>query len=327
MKTAQLETLRMYSGDSSAHFGITRIRIETGPAAGVSALQVKTDLGLNLLVLADRGLDIARASYKGVNLGLALAAGIKSPFSFTEKGNEGFLKQFFGGLLTTGGISYSGPGTDEHGLHGVINNTPAENVNAWVDCSGEDVLLKISGVIREARIFSHHLALHREITVNTESNAVDVLDRVENYGFEPADIKMLYHINFGYPLLAPGSRIVSNATRLEPRDAGAAAGLEQALLIEEASPGRPEQCYFHLDSPEEAFARLENRALGLAATVRYRSSECPLLCEWKLMAAGDYALGLEPAGPAVFDDGLAVKTLAGGESCLYHVGLVFEELL
>ena len=326
MKTAHLELLRKYSGDSSAHFGITRFRMENGPAAGMAALQVKTDKGLNLLILADRGLDIARASYKGANLGLALAAGLKSPYSFTEKGNEGFLKQFFGGLLTTGGISYSGPGSEEHGLHGLVNNTPAENVNCWVDSTGDDVLLKVSGVIREARIFGHHLALHREITVNTESSAVEIVDRVENYGFMPAEIKLLYHINFGYPLLAPGCRIVSSAARLEARDAGAAAGLDQALLIEEASPGRAEQCYFHLDNPEEAFARLENSQLGLAATVNYRSSECPLLCEWKLMAAGDYALGLEPAGPAVFDDGLAVKTLAAGESCHYHVSIVFEEL-
>ena len=44
---------------------------------------------------------------------------------------------------------------------------------------------------------------------------------------------------------------------------------------------------------------LHNEKLGLAAMVRYDAMALPLLCEWKCMRAGEYALGLEPTTSSV----------------------------
>ena len=44
---------------------------------------------------------------------------------------------------------------------------------------------------------------------------------------------------------------------------------------------------------------LHNEKLGLAAVIRYDKSVFPLLCEWKCMRAGEYALGLEPTTSGV----------------------------
>ena len=44
---------------------------------------------------------------------------------------------------------------------------------------------------------------------------------------------------------------------------------------------------------------LHNEKLGAAAILKYDASVLPLLCEWKCMMAGDYALGLEPTAAGV----------------------------
>lgn len=70
-----------------------------------------------------------------------------SPEFFQENGDKGFLDNFFGGLLTTSGLSNLGTANEDegvkYGLHGTISNIPASNVAVEKVWKGDDYLLTI----------------------------------------------------------------------------------------------------------------------------------------------------------------------------------------
>ena len=179
-------------------------------------------------MLAGRALDVAWASYKGAPLGYISKTGVVGPAHFVEKGAEGFLRNFFAGLLTTAGLSNIGlpcqDGDESFGLHGRVGNIPAEDVCVSQGWKGEDYFIRVAGTVRQAKVFGECLLLHREITTQLGSNALVVRDVVENAGSRPEPLMLLYHCNFGYPIVSAGSRLYTSGGSVEPRDPTPAAG-------------------------------------------------------------------------------------------------------
>lgn len=304
MRKSELFELRKKCGDPSALCGIKDYVFNDGPARGMRAFDLKNGRGIEMTVLADRGLDIPYLSYKGVNIGLLNKVGLRSPYLFQENGASGFLKQFYAGMLTTCGLTYAGAAGEDGGkalgLHGPYDNIPAAKVSAWQDSEGDDIVLKLAGEVREAEVFGANMVLTRQLTLDTERDELHIHDVVENQGFDTAPLMMIYHINFGYPMLDDGARTYYSTTEVAPRTDFAAEGMHNYDIMEAPGVGRDEQCYYHTGhSDGEAFAMLHNEKLGIAAMVRYDKSVFPLLCEWKCMRAGEYALGLEPTTSGV----------------------------
>ena len=299
MKKSQEQALRMKCGDPSALCGIRDYVFNDGPARGVRALDLKNGRGIEMTILADRGLNIPWLSYKGHNIGFLNKVGVRSAHLYREDGAHGFLKQFYGGMLTTCGMTYAGAaGMDEGrmlGLHGPFDNIPAYGVTAWEDYEGDDKVLRVAGKVREAEVFGPNMLMTRRFTLDTERDMLHIHDVVENQGFAEEPLMMIYHINFGYPILDEGARTYYSTAEVAPRTDFAAEGMHNYDLMEAPEIGRDEQCYYHTGHGEgEAFAMLHNERLGIAAVVRYDKAVFPLLCEWKCMRAGEYALGLEP---------------------------------
>ena len=304
MRQSELFELRKKCGDPSALCGIKDYVFNDGPARGVRAFDLKNGRGIEMTVLADRGLDIPFLSYKGHNIGLLNKVGIRSPYLFQEDGASGFLKQFYAGMMTTCGLTYAGAagvdGGRALGLHGPYDNIPAAKVSAWQDCEGDEIVLRVAGEVREAEVFGANMVLTRQLTLDTERDAVHIHDVVENQGFDTQPLMMIYHINFGYPMLDDGAKAYFSTAEVRPRTDFAAEGMHNYDVMEAPGVGRDEQCYYHTGHAEgEAFAMLHNEKLGIAAAVRYDKAVFPLLCEWKCMRAGEYALGLEPTTSGV----------------------------
>lgn len=319
----------MRAGDLSGLYGIRRIRFEGGRAEGVRALELYTDHGLECTVLADRCLDIAVMRFRGVNIGLTTKVGISAPTYYTEDGLRGFLRQFQAGMLTTCGILSSGaPGTVDgvgYGLHGNISNTPADNVCAFeqTEENGE-IVLCVSGEVREASVFGEFMVLHREIRLNTETNRLSVVDTVENRGFETQPLMNLYHINFGYPMADEGTYCSSSMETVEARDADA--HIERYMKMEAPVVGQPEECFVHTGGEGAQFAMVYNAKLGIAGIVRFDADALPLLCQWKCCHAGDYALAFEPSvagfrGLEYAEKQPYMRRLAPGEQCRLRFGI------
>jgi hypothetical protein len=293
-------------GDPQQLAGITRCTLDEGKAAGVQALQVNTGGGLQLTVLPGRGMDIAGACFQGVNLCFLSPTGITSPAYYEEPG-LGWLRSFYAGLLTTCGITNAGaPSTDlgqSFGLHGRLSNAAAEDVSVQQAWEGEEYRLIIKGRMREVEAMGENLLLSRTIRTQLGARGFVLEDRIENRGFEAQPLMMLYHVNFGFPLLGPKARVVGPIRETVARDEEARRdrGVEEALIFPEPIQGYQEKVFFHTlaaDKGGDTFIALLNRDIGdgtpLGMVLRFNKKELPELSEWKMPRRGFYVMGLEP---------------------------------
>ena len=292
-------------GDISQLAGARRCTLESGKAKGVAAVEVKTGSGLNFTVLPDRGMDIAWADYKGIALGYISKTGVVAPAFYDSNGLE-FLRSFCGGLLTTCGLTYMGaPCVDEGkplGLHGRASNLPAEDVcvsNEWV---GDDFIIRIKGRIREAVVFGENMVLSREITARLGESKLTIKDTIENCGFKAEPLMLLYHFNFGYPLLDSSTELIlpGNST-VKARDAEAMKGMNECKVFADPVPGYAEQVFYHDSEPKDdgkVTATLFNKAIGnngISLNLTFNKKQLPYFAEWKQIGEGDYVVGMEPA--------------------------------
>jgi hypothetical protein len=298
--------------------GIEPFVFDDGPARGVRAFRFRTGSGLSFDVVPDRGMDLSFAEHGGTPLAWLSPNGVVAP-SFYEPAGEGWLRSFPGGLLVTCGLRNVGPPGEregeELGLHGRASNIPASRVS--YDVSWDDVgcILEARGEIREARVFGPNLVLRRRISARVGEPRLWIEDEIENEGFEPEPLMVLYHIDLGWPLLDETSRLVGPGRAgepPEPRDEVARGGLEAWDRFAAPTPGFKERVFYHrpaagLDGLAEA--RVENPALGLAFSVRFHPEELPEFVQWTMTGEGTYVLGLEPATCRV--EGSAAEEAAG----------------
>jgi hypothetical protein len=297
------EGLMKRVGDISQIAGVRTYTMREGRADGVKAVDVRTQ-ALNFTVLMDRGMDIAWADYKGIPLAYISNTGVCSP-SFFEEPDKGFLRNFTAGLLTTCGLtSFGAPCNDDGealGLHGRISNTPAENESVYADWEDDDYVIRVRGKMRQSRVFGENLTLTREIETRLLSNSLIIRDTVENCGFIVQPLMMLYHVNFGYPIVDKDTVLVQSKTRVKARDEEACKGIDTYNLFSDPLPNYKEQVFYHEMEPDPngfVTACLFNKNLGekgLGAYVRFNKNELPFLCEWKQMGEGEYVVGIEPS--------------------------------
>ncbi len=293
-------------GDPRQIAGAQSCELSGGKAEGIKAVQITTGGGLSFTLLPGRGMDIAGAQYKGKALGFLSGTGITSP-AYHEEPGFGFLRSFFAGLLTTCGITSSGaPSVDQgraFGLHGRVSNSAAEDLGVCQEWSGDEYVISVRGTMREASAMEENVTLKREIKTRLGRKGFTLHDEIENRGFEPQPLMMLYHFNFGFPLLGPGAEVVGPVLDTVPRDQEAARdrGVEEYAVFPEPRPGYMEKVFFHslaADSNDKTFMALLNQDTGdgtpLGIVIEFNSKELPRFTQWKMARQGFYVQGLEP---------------------------------
>ena len=335
------ENLMKRIGDISQIAGAKLYELSTGKAKAVSAVDIKTGTGFEFTVLPDRGMDIAWCSYKGIPISFISKTGVVSPNHYNEEG-LGFLRGFYGGLLTTCGLTYMGaPNKDEGenlGLHGRASNTPAEDVSIYQEWEEDEFVIRLRGKIRESRVFGENITLIREIVTRLGSNKIVITDTVENCGFDTQPLMLLYHCNFGYPIVSKDTTLYTNSKVITPRDQEAEKGISEYNTFEEPTHKYAEQVYYHDIVPHSeniAKATLFNPTInnhGLGAYVQFDKTQLPYFIEWKQMGEGDYVVGLEPGtwypeGRSKARERSELQWLKPGEKRLFHLEIaVIEEL-
>lgn len=304
-RTWTRDELRQRIGDLSQLGGIRESVLQGGRAAGVRVLDVSTGSGLQFTVAVDRCLDIAAASYQGASLCWHGQAGVVHP-AYYEPHGIGWLWNFFGGLLTTCGLTQVGsPNVDEGeelGQHGRIANAPAEDVRWGSDWEGDELTFWIAGTMREARLFGPDLRLHRRISTRLGARTLRIENTVENVGFTRSPLMVLFHCNMGYPLLDDGAELLIRDEQVRPRDDAAKAGLDEWGSFPGPQPGFAEQVFYHTPkagADGRCLAAFVNRRFGggrgLGLALRWRAAELPNFGEWKMVGQGAYVVGMEPA--------------------------------
>lgn len=291
------------AGDISQLAGARKYTLDSGRAKGVQAVDIKTGSGLSFTVLPDRGMDIAWADYKGMALSFISKTGITSSEYFDPAGSN-FLRSFYAGLLTTCGLTYMGAACVDEGkalgLHGRASHIPAEDVCVTNDWSGDEFIMKVRGRIRESAVFGENITLDREIEAKLGESKIVIHDVVENGGFDPQPLMLLYHCNFGYPLIDSHTEITFPKGTVKARDSEAQKGIDQYNELEEPAHGYQEQVFYHdpvTGDDGSVTVKLVNRDIGgasLGIYLKYNKNQLPYLIQWKQMGEGDYVLGIEP---------------------------------
>lgn len=289
-----------YAGDFSQLFGIKEYTLSGGKASGVKAFDVKTGSGLEFTVIADRCLDIAGLSFKGINCSYISKTGIVAPEYYDENG-IGFLRSFHAGFLTTCGLRNVGVSCEDQGeyfgIHGRISNTPAEEVSATTEWIDDFPVLTIAGKMREARLFGENLVLSRKIICKYGENKITIQNTVENLGFRKEALMLLFHFNMGYPLLDEDSILVTPTDKLTPRDPEAEKGEASYLQCQPPTPDYAEQVFYHnlkSDQNGDTCVALINQKLEIGVAIHFNKNQLFNFTQWKQMGEGEYVMGMEP---------------------------------
>jgi hypothetical protein len=287
-------------GDLSQLVSTREIRLADGNEDGVRAIDVRVAGGLSALVLVDRGMDLGPAWVAGHQVSWQSPTGIVGP------DERDFLRSFHGGLLVTCGLGNVGPAcVDEgvaHGLHGRVSHIPAKGVAHRVVEEDGRLVAEVSGTIRETDVYGPDLVLHRTLRFPVGETAVEVHDAVENRGYAPAGLMLLYHVNVGYPVVADDAVLLAPDAEVVPRDEAAAALVAEHAAFVPPTDGFDQLVYEHRlrdAGAGTASIAIANPAFGptggIALSVEYDPRQLPHLWQWRMLAPGMYLTGLEPA--------------------------------
>ena len=294
--------LTKYIGDISQIADAREGRLVGGKGDEVRTVDVKTGSGLEFTILPSRGMDISWANYRGKPISFISKAGVVKPEMF-EKDGLSFLRSFTCGLLTTCGLTYMGaPCVDNGealGLHGRISNIPAQDVSVKKEWDRDEFIIKIRGKVCESSMFGENIVLERNLTTALGSKKISIFDTIENIGFDSQPFMILYHINFGFPVVSETSRLYQYPDSVvTPRDDEAKKGIDRYDCFESPTHGYKEQLFFHQYKPSEknnAYACIFNEKMQYGAYVKFDQKDFSHFGEWKMMGEGDYVVGLDPS--------------------------------
>ncbi len=338
--------LQTWKGKISNHAqlgGIETSVIDNGAGRGTRIAWINTGTGLRYKVVIDRAMDIADAFYNQHSLTWLSHSGITTPQPLSHHGMD-WLRTFGGGLLTTCGLSHvGGPETDafgERGIHGLISNTPAE-IESIIqpDPFSGRMEMSITGIMKETKIFGPSLVLRRTISATLGQPTIRIHDEVTNRANTPAPHMILYHFNFGWPLVDEGTDILWQGTwqsmegdkadkifkegnnfRKCPAPLANHSGTGEAVVAIDATTDHSGKCT----------CGLYNSKLGLAVAMRFNKKQLPWLTNWQHWGKDEYVTGLEPGTNPPIGQAKARKEnqlihLAPGESRSYDVEIEILE--
>jgi len=265
-----------------------------GKADGMRAIEINTGV-IRFTVYPSRAMDIINCEAYGTPISWVSKSGICAP-EFYEPEGGGWLRNWPGGLVTTCGLKHVGGAYGEHGVHGRIANIPASKVSVDAFWNGDDYIMMVSGEVRESRAFAENIVLRRTITTKLFDDKFMLTDTISNEGARTEDVAMIYHCNFGAPLVNENSKIIGVP--------------EEHENMEAPTPFADEAVYDLNMEGDMKTVGIENGEIG--AYITYKRDTLPEFLLWKKFASSDYVVGLEPrnvptAGKALHENDAFVK--------------------
>jgi galactose mutarotase-like enzyme len=320
----------------AAGYSVTKRTLRGGLRDGVDVVEVDNGT-FRFVVVPTRGMGIWNALQGDVHLGWK--SPVKGPVhpAFVhqdEAGGIGWLDGFDEllvrcGLESNGAPEFNANGSLRYPLHGKIANVPAHKVEVAIDGDSGEILL--TGVVDEARLFGNKLRMTSTFATRVGQPGVKVTDTVTNVSAQPGELELLYHVNFGVPLLSPGSKVVLPVRKMAPRDAAAVANLADWDTYGPEMPGSAEAVFFfELTSDRGGWTRalLHNAAGDRGVSLVFNKDQLPCFSLWKnrQAAADGYVTGLEPAvnfpnRKSFEKEKGRVAVLAPGESRTFEVSI------
>lgn len=312
---------------SASPWTVRKYTLHGGRQEGVEVVALEHE-GLRILVSPTRGMSILRVDRGQTRLGWdSPVHEVVHPRSIdlASRGGLGWLEGFNEWMVRCG-LEWAGhPGRDRFvdntgaiaemdlTLHGRVGNLPASEVELLIDPQPPH-RLRLRGRVDERSFHGPKLELWTEVSTEPGSSSFRITDQLHNRGASPQEFELIYHANYGPPLLEEGSRFVAAVREVTPFNAHAAKSVSSFREYQGPRRGFVEEVYLLAPAIDErglTTAMLRNRAGDQAVTMTYAPAELPWLTLWKNTAAPEdgYVTGIEPgtSSPA----NRSVERLAG----------------
>ena len=183
-------------------------------------------------------------------------------------------------------------------LHGKVANIPASEVEVIVEREPRP-RLRVRGRVDERAFYGPKLELWTEVSTEPGSLAFRIEDALTNRGAFEQEFQVLYHANYGPPLLGAGSRFSAPLRRVTPFNAHAATAVAAYAEYDGPVRGFIEQVYNlhpYADADGRSMVMLRNAAGNRAVSMGFDVAELPYVTLWKNLTAHEegYVTGLEP---------------------------------
>lgn len=289
-------------GASPEKFSVKMRTLQGGLRHGVDVIEVNNG-DFRFTILPTRGMGIWKGWLGDFELGWH--SPVRGPVhpnfvSLSEPSGLGWLDGFDELLVRCGLESNGAPDFDENGrlshpLHGQIANKSACSVSVEID--GDEIT--ITGIVEESRFHFKKLRMFTSLKTKFNENGFRIHDEVENYSASEAEMQMLYHVNFGAPLVGAGAETVVPIDTLVPRNDWASTGIGHWSTYSEPTAGMEERVYFFKllgDSQGNSQALLKSSDGRRGVSLQFNIEQLPCFSLWKneTAIADGYVTGLEP---------------------------------
>jgi galactose mutarotase-like enzyme len=283
---------------------VARRRLNGGLCDGVDVVEVSNG-ALRFTVVPTRGMGLSKVWLGDLEIGWR--SPVRGPVHpaqvpLFEPSGLGWLDGFDELLCRCGLESNGAPEFDDRGLlkyplHGRIANRPAHRVDLKIDESSGEIA--VTGRVEETRFLFRKMELASTYHTVPGEPRLTVVDEVTNLSGRTAEMQLLYHINFGLPLLDAGSQFVAPVKTLVPRNAHSAAGVDAWQNYAAPDAEFSEQVYFLellADSRDQTCVLLKDAHSQRGVSLRFSKKQLPCFSLWKntVAAADGYVTGLEP---------------------------------
>ena len=283
-----------------------------GKQEGVEVIEVDNG-ALRFTVIPTRGMGVLCVELGTVRLGWdsPVKEVVHPQFvNLASRGGLGWLEGFNEFIVRCGLESCGAPGPDTFHtatggeatmaltLHGKIANTPASEVEVLIE-QAPPHRIRIRGRVDERSLFGPQFELWTEISTEPGSNEFRVEDQIRNAGACAQEFQLLYHVNYGAPLLEAGARFHAAVKRVTPANDYSAKHVRQFDTYAAPKAGFAEQVYF-LEPLADAAGRtqvlLHNAAADRGVSLTFAVAQLPCFTLWKNTGAiaDGYVSGLEP---------------------------------
>ncbi|AUX71066.1 aldose 1-epimerase family protein [Erwinia pyrifoliae] len=285
-------------------FSIQQKVLHGGKQEGSKVLTLSSQNGLTIALSPSRGMDLLHVNGHGVRLGWdSPVQEVVNPayMNLESRNGLGWLEGF-NEMMVRCGFEWTGHPVSKDGvlytLHGKAGNTPASKVEVAVDDRAPHEI-RIRGLLKEVTFKKAKLETWTELRYVPGSDSFTVHDVLTNQADYPHDYQIIYHSNFGTPILEKGARFIAPLKSVSPFNDYAKKGLKGW-----DSYGAPtkdfDEMVFNLtpkaDGSGKTVAAVINSKGDKGASIEFDTRQLPLLTMWKntdTLKQG-YVTGIEP---------------------------------
>lgn len=317
-----------------SHFSIEQKVLHGGKQEGSKVLTITSKDGLTIALSPTRGMNILHVEGFGVRMGWdsPVKEVVNPAFINLESRNGLGWLEGFNEMMVRCGYEWTGHPVTADGqiytLHGKAGNTPASQVEVEVSDTAP-YEIRIRGLLKESTFKKADLQTMTELRYVPGSNSFSLHDVLTNHADYPHDYQIIYHSNFGKPILEEGARFLAAMESISPFNDYAKDGLKTWQTYLGPTKGFDEMV-FNIkplsDSNHHTLAAVVNKAGDKGAAIQFDTRQLPFLTLWKNTDTGKqgYVTGIEPgtnyAYPVTIErEQKRVKQLQPGESTQFDL--------